>query len=122
VEVASGVTLTLQPGTAIQLNGLTLTVDGTLIDNQINIDGGYTARQPVFGSSEHTGSIEFTKTSARSSIENSNLEAPVISVDGDLKFSNNAFNSEGIVIKSGSPEISKNTFTDSTVWVEGGRH
>lgn len=120
VEVPSGVTLTVQPGATILLNGLTLTVDGTLIANQVTIDGGYVARQPVFGSSEHTGSIGFTKTSTGSSIENSKLNSPVVSVDGNLKFRNNFFSGEGLVILSGSPEISKNTFSDGSIWVEKG--
>jgi hypothetical protein len=132
--IAKGVTVHVEPGVAISLNGLTLEINGefngvgTDVD-PITIDGGYVCRTPEFGSSEHTGSITFTsdsagwneQTNSGSIIENARLDAPALIINGSLKFTKNVFTGPGgLSVVSGAPEITNNTFIDASIWAQGG--
>jgi hypothetical protein len=131
---AKNVTIHVEPGVNISLNGFDLEINGefTAVGTDaepITIDGGYRGRTLEFGSSEHTGSLILTCSSSGwneqansgSIIENARLIAPSLSINGSLKFTKNVFiGPSGLGVVDGSPEISNNTFWGASIWAEGG--
>jgi hypothetical protein len=135
--IATGVTLTIQPGVEVDFNIFTFQVNGTFnavgtTTDPITLNGGYHSRYPVFASEAHNGELVFTdqsvgwnsQTGTGSIIQYVNVISLTIATTVTLKIDRDVFSGayadDGIDVVSGASTITNNIFNGAAIGVSGG--
>jgi hypothetical protein len=134
--IATGATLTIQPGVEVVFNIFTFQVNGTFSAigtsaDPVTLNGGFHSRYPVFASDAHNGQLVFTdqsvgwnsQTGTGSIIQYVNIISLTIATNVTLKIDSDVFNGayadDAIDIISGASTITNNII-NGTVGVDGG--
>ena len=123
ILVSKGVTLTIEDGTTINLNGRYIMVNGTLAakgtsTNQITFQGGGAYGGKIVFTESSVGWNEHTEIG--SIIDNTHMNQTFLELSGSPRINNNLIEHSGIDIKDGSPTISNNKFYASQIEIAGG--
>ncbi|MFB3889736.1 MAG: hypothetical protein ACE14S_09615 [Candidatus Bathyarchaeia archaeon] len=120
VAVEKSVTLTIEPGVRVELNGFYIKVNGTLIargtTDNIDINKGSVVLKTVTDGEwdEHAGSD--------CTIENTVFNEVTLDITGSPRINNNTFagslETYAIFVRAGSPEIANNIIDRTNVAVE----